>query len=207
MNVSAISDLLSYWQVSYVVAAIQAGAVGTQACNEAIATIQSIVGDLETTAMFCTAGALNPEGKVGVFHEHRYVHGAMVLAANYTKKVVVVFSNCFSMRVCVCRVNILETAKQLVEDTKRLVSSAAGSQEQLAAAALNAVKTITNEVQESSHVTNLFIGMLRNIALSIILDQELFTVEKILYTCTLYRNKKTKFHLIRDCKIIEISLN
>ena len=101
MRESAISDLLSYWQVSYVVAAIQAGAVGTQACNEAIATIQSIVGDLETTAMFCTAGALNPEGKVGVFHEHRYVYGAMVLAVNYTKKVVVVFINNFSVCVCV----------------------------------------------------------------------------------------------------------
>ena len=43
--------------------------------------------------------------------------------------------------------NILETAKQLVEDTKRLVSSAAGSQEQLAEAAQKAVKTITNEVR------------------------------------------------------------
>ena len=41
---------------------------------------------------------------------------------------------------------ILETAKQLVEDTKKLVSSAAGSQEQLAEAAKNAVKTITKEV-------------------------------------------------------------
>lgn len=46
-----------------------------------------------------------------------------------------------------CRVNILETAKHLVEDTKRLVSSAAGSQEQLAEAAQKAVKTITNEVR------------------------------------------------------------
>ena len=42
--------------------------------------------------------------------------------------------------------NILETAKQLVEDTKKLVASAAGSQEMLAEAAQNAVKTITNEV-------------------------------------------------------------
>ena len=60
------------------VAAIQAGAVGTQACNEAIATIQSIVGDLETTAMFCTAGALNPEGKVGSFPEHRYIYNISI---------------------------------------------------------------------------------------------------------------------------------
>ena len=44
------------------VSAIQAGAIGTQACNEAISSIAGIVGDLETTAMFCTAGALNAEG-------------------------------------------------------------------------------------------------------------------------------------------------
>ena len=58
-------------KVSHVVAALQAGAVGTQACNEAINTITGIVGDLDTTAMFCTAGALNPEGEVGVFAKHR----------------------------------------------------------------------------------------------------------------------------------------
>lgn len=37
---------------------------------------------------------------------------------------------------------ILKTAKALVEDTKVLVSGAAGSQEQLASAAQNAVSTI-----------------------------------------------------------------
>lgn len=63
--------IIIFLQVSYVVGAVQAGAVGTQACNEAIANIQGIVSDLETTAMFCTAGALNPEGKVGSFPEHR----------------------------------------------------------------------------------------------------------------------------------------
>ena len=40
---------------------IQAGAIGTQACNEAISTIDGIVGDLETTSLFSTAGALNPD--------------------------------------------------------------------------------------------------------------------------------------------------
>ncbi len=58
-------------KVSETVSAFQAGAVGTQACNEAIATIMGIIGDLETTAMFCTAGALNPEGQAGTFAEHR----------------------------------------------------------------------------------------------------------------------------------------
>ena len=41
--------------------------------------------------------------------------------------------------------HILETAKKLVDDTKSLVSSAGGTQEQLAAAAHCAVRTITSE--------------------------------------------------------------
>lgn len=41
------------------------------------------------------------------------------------------------------RENILKTAKALVEDTKTLVAGAASDQEQLAAAAQCAVKTIT----------------------------------------------------------------
>ena len=52
-------------------ASIQAGAVGTQACNEAVETINGIVGDLETAAMFVTAGALTSEGGAkGTFTEH-----------------------------------------------------------------------------------------------------------------------------------------
>ena len=46
-------------------------------------------------------------------------------------------------RVWCCRENILKTAKALVEDTKTLVAGAASNQEQLAAAAQAAVKTIT----------------------------------------------------------------
>lgn len=53
------------------VSAVQAGAIGTQACNEAVASIRGIIGDMETTAMFATAGALNPEGQQGSFASHR----------------------------------------------------------------------------------------------------------------------------------------
>ena len=41
--------------------------------------------------------------------------------------------------------NVLETAKKLVDNTKTLVSSAGGSQEHLAEAARRAVRTITSE--------------------------------------------------------------
>ena len=59
-------------QVSYAVTAIMAGATSTLACNDAIVTIQSIVGDLEVTAMFCSVGALSMEGKDDAFSKHKY---------------------------------------------------------------------------------------------------------------------------------------
>lgn len=60
--------------------AIQKGAVGTQACTEAISTIQGLIGDLETSAMFATAGALTTEGPRGNLSEycHQIVETARV---------------------------------------------------------------------------------------------------------------------------------
>ncbi|KAI5632790.1 i/LWEQ domain-containing protein [Phthorimaea operculella] len=93
-----------------VLSALQAGARGTQACIDAAATIASIIGDLDTTILFASAGTLHSEKETDTFSDHRE--------------------------------NILKTAKTLVEDTKTLVGGAAGTQEQLAAAAQSAVRTI-----------------------------------------------------------------
>ncbi|KAL7051692.1 hypothetical protein ACKWTF_004575 [Chironomus riparius] len=96
-------------KVSQVLAAIQAGSRGTQACINASSTVAAIIGDLDTTIMFAAAGTLHSEGE-GHFADHRE--------------------------------HILKTAKALVEDTKVLVAGAAGTQDQLASAAQNAVSTI-----------------------------------------------------------------
>lgn len=48
-------------KVALVLAALQAGARGTQACIHAASTVSGIIGDLDTTIMFATAGTLNPE--------------------------------------------------------------------------------------------------------------------------------------------------
>jgi len=74
------------------------------------------LGDLDTTIMFATAGSLHPDGGAGAGG------GAESFGAR--------------------RDAILRTAKALVEDTKALVAGAASSQEQLAVAAHNAVRTI-----------------------------------------------------------------
>ncbi|XP_073841685.1 talin_middle and talin-RS domain-containing protein rhea isoform X1 [Musca autumnalis] len=96
-------------KVAQILAALQAGSRGTQACINAAHTISGIIGDLDTTIMFATAGTLHSD-RDSSFADHRE--------------------------------HILQTAKALVEDTKVLVTGAAGTQDQLANAAQNAVTTI-----------------------------------------------------------------
>lgn len=62
----------NYFQVSYVLAALQAGSRGTQACINAASTVSGIIGDLDTTIMFATAGTLHAENENETFADHRY---------------------------------------------------------------------------------------------------------------------------------------
>jgi talin len=47
-------------QVISVLGALQAGSRGTQACIDAHATIAAIIGDLDTTILFASAGNHSP---------------------------------------------------------------------------------------------------------------------------------------------------
>lgn len=58
-------------QASHVLAALQAGSRGTQACINAASTVSGIIGDLDTTIMFATAGTLNSEKEGENFSDHR----------------------------------------------------------------------------------------------------------------------------------------
>lgn len=57
-------------QVSHVLAALQAGNRGTQACITAASAVSGIIANLDTTIMFATAGTLNREG-AETFADHR----------------------------------------------------------------------------------------------------------------------------------------
>ena len=59
-------------KISHILAALQSGSRGTQACINAGTTIKGIVSDLDTTVMFATAGTLNPEEDGEKFTDHRY---------------------------------------------------------------------------------------------------------------------------------------
>ncbi|CAG7823978.1 unnamed protein product, partial [Allacma fusca] len=57
-------------KVSDILAALQAGSRGTQACINAASTVSGIIGDLDTTIMFATAGTLLGDGDE-TFGDHR----------------------------------------------------------------------------------------------------------------------------------------
>uniref|UniRef100_H3ANX1 Talin 1 n=1 Tax=Latimeria chalumnae TaxID=7897 RepID=H3ANX1_LATCH len=57
-------------KVSHVLAALQAGNRGTQACITAASAVSGIIADLDTTIMFATAGTLNREN-AETFANHR----------------------------------------------------------------------------------------------------------------------------------------
>ena len=52
---------------------MQQGGRGTQACITAHTQLQGIIGDLDTTLMFATTGALNAEADDDGFPKHRFV--------------------------------------------------------------------------------------------------------------------------------------
>merc|ERR1719471_1069573 len=104
-----------------VLSSLNALARGTHALENAANTVSGILGDLDTTIMFATAGTLNADTDEEVFADHNFT-----VSTIYNDH----------------REHILKTAKALVEDTKTLVAGAASSQEQLAVAAQNAVSTI-----------------------------------------------------------------
>ena len=60
-------------QTNFVMAALQAGSRGTQACINAASTVSGIIGDLDTTIMFASAGTLSAEPDGGAFGDHRWV--------------------------------------------------------------------------------------------------------------------------------------
>lgn len=65
------NKLVFFSQVSHVLASLQAGNRGTQACITAASAVSGIIADLDTTIMFATAGTLNREN-AETFADHRY---------------------------------------------------------------------------------------------------------------------------------------
>ena len=58
-------------QVASLMAALQAGAKGAQACINAADDVKGIISDLDTVIMFASTGLLNKEDEADTFGDHR----------------------------------------------------------------------------------------------------------------------------------------
>lgn len=87
------SVLVSCLQVSHVLASLQAGNRGTQACITAASAVSGIIADLDTTIMFATAGTLHREN-AETFADHRCrpPHTSQVTGAKQKKSALRAFT-------------------------------------------------------------------------------------------------------------------
>uniref|UniRef100_A0A7M5V5A6 Talin n=1 Tax=Clytia hemisphaerica TaxID=252671 RepID=A0A7M5V5A6_9CNID len=114
--------------VSYVLATLQAGSVGTQECINAMSTLQGIIGDLETTVMFAEAGTLNPETPGETFGDHR--ESILKTAKNLVEdtKSLVVAAQGSQEQLASAAQNVLGSMTKLVDYVK-LGAAALGSED------------------------------------------------------------------------------
>ena len=114
--------------MSYVLATLQAGSVGTQECINAISTLNGIIGDLETTVMFAEAGTLNPEKPGETFGDHResILKTAKNLVENTKSLVVAAQGN--QEQLASAAQNVLSSMTRLVDFVK-LGAAALGSED------------------------------------------------------------------------------
>ncbi|XP_057316525.1 talin-2-like isoform X2 [Hydractinia symbiolongicarpus] len=115
-------------KVSYVLATLQAGSVGTQECINAISTLAGIIGDLETTVMFAQAGTLNPEKEGETFGDHRET--VLKTAKNLVEdtKNLVVAAQGSQEQLATSAQNVLGSMTKLVDNVK-LGAAALGSED------------------------------------------------------------------------------
>jgi len=74
--------LITSLQVSYVMSSLQQGGRGTQACIEAHTKIQGIIGDLDTSMMFISSGAVETDGGKFSDHKEAILQAAKVMVEN-----------------------------------------------------------------------------------------------------------------------------
>ena len=131
-------------QVGYVLAALQAVSRGTQVCINAVSTIQGIIGDLNTTIMFATAGTLNPANDNDEFSLHR--EAIIRTARNLTEDTKSLISSTAASQeqLAVSAQNSVETIKQLAEIVKQGAQSFGSVNSEAQVLLLNSVKDVAS---------------------------------------------------------------
>ncbi|OCU02863.1 hypothetical protein XELAEV_18008634mg [Xenopus laevis] len=128
-------------KVSHVLAALQAGNRGTQACITAASAVSGIIADLDTTIMFATAGTLNREN-AETFADHR--EGILKTAKALVEDTKVLVQNATSSQEKLAQAaqSSVTTITRLAETVKLGAASLGAEDPETQVVLINAVKDV-----------------------------------------------------------------
>ncbi|XP_018576944.1 talin-2 isoform X4 [Anoplophora glabripennis] len=140
-------------KVSRVLATLQSGSRGTQACINAASTVSGIIGDLETTIMFATAGNLNPENEQESFADHRENILKTAKALVEDTKTLVAGAASSQEQLAVAAQNSVATIVQLAEVVKLGAASLGSDNPESQVMLINAVRDVASALGDLIHAT------------------------------------------------------
>ncbi|CAH0550425.1 unnamed protein product [Brassicogethes aeneus] len=140
-------------KVSYVLATLQSGSRGTQACINAASTVSGIIGDLETTIMFATAGNLNSENEHDAFADHRENILKTAKALVEDTKTLVAGAASSQEQLAVAAQNSVTTIVQLADVVKLGAMSLTSDNPDSQVMLINAVKDVASALGDLIHAT------------------------------------------------------
>lgn len=149
-------------KASHVLAALQAGSRGTQACINAASTVSGIIGDLDTTIMFATAGTLNSEKEGENFSDHREYILKTAKALVEDTKTLVAGAASSQEQLAVAAQNAVSTIVQLSDIVKSGASSLGVNNPEPQVMLLNAVKDVAMALGDLIHATKAASGKSHN---------------------------------------------
>uniref|UniRef100_A0A8C5PFX0 I/LWEQ domain-containing protein n=1 Tax=Leptobrachium leishanense TaxID=445787 RepID=A0A8C5PFX0_9ANUR len=144
-------------KVSHVLAALQAGNRGTQACITAASAVSGIIADLDTTIMFATAGSLNREN-AETFADHR--EGILKTAKALVEDTKVLVQNATSSQEKLAQAaqSSVTTITRLAETVKLGAASLGAEDPETQVVLINAVKDVAKALGDLISATKAAAG-------------------------------------------------
>ncbi|KAM9290552.1 talin-1-like [Gastrophryne carolinensis] len=144
-------------KVSHVLAALQAGNRGTQACITAASAVSGIIADLDTTIMFATAGTLNREN-AETFADHR--EGILKTAKALVEDTKVLVQNATSSQEKLAQAaqSSVTTITRLAENVKLGAASLGADDPETQVVLINAVKDVAKALGDLISATKAAAG-------------------------------------------------
>uniref|UniRef100_A0A8B9Q7B7 Talin 1 n=1 Tax=Apteryx owenii TaxID=8824 RepID=A0A8B9Q7B7_APTOW len=144
-------------KVSHVLAALQAGNRGTQACITAASAVSGIIADLDTTIMFATAGTLNRENSE-TFADHREGILKTAKALVEDTKVLVQNATASQEKLAQAAQSSVSTITRLAEVVKLGAASLGSEDPETQVVLINAVKDVAKALGDLISATKAAAG-------------------------------------------------